>query len=151
PLLRLVAENNANEDTTPAKGYSYGLFAATSCIDYQQIYDMQSPLAKRVQQRDEAVAKEQEKHPGVYAPLTIAEVQTVPIDIGVLNLCIDWPIRNPPYAPGLPIPDGAQFTEAPTLVINGELDMLTTAAEGAIVTKQYPHGQQVVIANSFHV
>jgi pimeloyl-ACP methyl ester carboxylesterase len=151
PLLRLVAENNANEDTTPVKGYSYGLFAATSCIDYQQIYDMQSPLARRVQQRDEAVAKEQEKRPDLYSPLTIAEFQTVPIDIGILNLCIDWPTRNPPYQPGLPIPDGATFTEAPTLVINGELDMLTTAAEGAIVTKQYPHGQQVVIANSFHV
>ncbi len=151
PLLRLGAENVANEDPTPAKGYSYGLFAATSCIDYQQIYDMQSSLVHRVKQRDAAVAKKQEKDPSIYSPLTIAEFQTVPIDIGVLNLCIDWPVRNPPYAPGLPIPDGATFTEAPTLVINGELDMLTTAAEGAIVTKQYPHGQQVVIANSFHV
>jgi len=35
--------------------------------------------------------------------------------------------------------------------VNGELDMLTTAAEGAIVTAQYPHGQQIVVANSFHV
>jgi len=151
PLLRLGAENIANEDPTPVKGYSYGLFVATSCMDYQQIYNMQSPLARRVKQRDAAVAKEQEKHPEVYAPLTIAEFQTVPIDIDILNLCIDWPVRNPPYAPGLPIPDGATFTEAPTLVVNGELDMLTTAAEGAIVAKQYPHGQQVVIANSFHV
>lgn len=151
PLLRLAAENIANEDPTPTKGYSYGLFAAASCMDYQQIYDMQSPLGRRAEERDAAVAREGQRHPGVYSPLTIAEFQTVPIDIGILNLCIDWPVRNPPYAPGLPIPEGAAFTQAPTLVINGELDMLTTAAEGAIVARQYPHGQQVVIANSFHV
>ena len=151
PLLRLAAENIANEDATPVKEYSYGLFVSVSCMDYQQIYNMQSPLGRRLKQRDAAVAAEQEKRPHVYSPLTIAEFQTVPIDIAILDLCIDWPVRNPPYAPGLPIPDGAPFTAAPTLVVNGELDMLTTAAEGAIVTRQYPHGQQVVVANSFHV
>jgi pimeloyl-ACP methyl ester carboxylesterase len=151
PLLRLAAENVANEDPTPVKGYSYGQFAAASCMDYQQIYDMRAPLARRAAERDAAIAREQRRHPDVYAPLTIAEFQTVPIDISVLNLCLEWPVRNPPYPPGLPIPDGAAFTPAPTLVINGELDMLTTAAEGAIVAAQYPHGQQVVIANSFHV
>jgi len=75
----------------------------------------------------------------------------VPLDISVLNLCLEWPVHHAPYQPGRPIPDGAAFTTAPTLVINGELDMLTTAAEGAIVTSQYPGGRQVVVGNSFHV
>ena len=36
-------------------------------------------------------------------------------------------------------------------MINGELDMLTTPAEGDIVTAQYKNAKHVIIANSFHV
>jgi pimeloyl-ACP methyl ester carboxylesterase len=151
PLLRLVAENDANEDPEPPPVYSYGLFSAVSCMDYQQIYDMNSPIAQRRAERQAALDAERGSNPKVYDPLTIEEFQTVPIDISVLNLCLDWPIHQPPYAPGTPIPKNAKFTRAPTLVMNGELDMLTTAAEGAIVTAQYPRGRQVVVANSFHV
>jgi pimeloyl-ACP methyl ester carboxylesterase len=151
PLLRLIAESNGNEDPTPPHDYSYGLFSAVSCMDYQQIYDMNATPAQRRAQRRTAIAGERESDPKVYDPLTIDEFQTVPQDISVLNLCIDWPMRNPPYTPGAPIPDGDAFTQAPTLVMNGELDMLTTAAEGAIVTAQYPHAQQIIVANSFHV
>lgn len=151
PLLRLVAENNDNESPTPVRSDSYGLFAAVSCMDYQQIYDMLSPIDLRYREREAAIASEESSDPNVYGPLTIREFQSVPLDISVLNLCLDWPIRHPPYTPGEPILRNAKFTRAPTLVLNGELDMLTTAAEGAIVTAQYPHGRQVVVANSFHV
>jgi pimeloyl-ACP methyl ester carboxylesterase len=151
PMLRLASENIAGEYPQPPKSYSYGLFSAVSCMDYQQIYDMNSPIAERHRQRDAAVARKKKKDPRNYDPLTFAEFQAVPLDISVLNLCLDWPIKQPPYEPGKPIPDGAKMTDAPTLVLNGELDMLTTAAEGAIVTAQYPHGKQVVVANSFHV
>jgi pimeloyl-ACP methyl ester carboxylesterase len=151
PLLRLIAESNGNEDPVPPHDYSYGLFAAVSCMDYQQIYDMSvAPPERRIQRRA-AIKNERASDPKVYDPLTIDEFQTVPQDISVLNLCIDWPIHNPPYTPGVPIPNGDGFTQAPTLVLNGELDMLTTAAEGAIVTAQYPHAQQLIVANSFHV
>ena len=151
PLLRLIAENDANEDPSAAHTNSYGLFAAVSCMDYQQIYNMTSPIDLRHRERDAAIVAERGSDPNVYGPLTIAEFETVPLDISVLNLCLDWPIRQPPYTPGQPIPRKAKFTGAPTLVINGELDMLTTAAEGAIVTAQYPHAKQIVVANSFHV
>jgi pimeloyl-ACP methyl ester carboxylesterase len=151
PLLRLIAESNGNEYPTPPHDYSYGLFSAVSCMDYQQIYDMNSTPAERRVQRRAAIASERASDPKVYDPLTIDEFQTVPQDISVLNLCLDWPIHNPPYTPGAPIPSGDTFTQAPALVMNGELDMLTTAAEGAIVAAQYPHAQQVIVANSFHV
>ncbi len=120
-------------------------------MDYQQIYDMNSPVHQRPAERRASLEQERASDPDVYDPLTIDEFQTVPLDISVLNLCLDWPIRKPPYTPGQPIPSGAPLTQAPTLVMNGELDMLTTAAEGAIVTAQYPHAQQVIVANSFHV
>jgi pimeloyl-ACP methyl ester carboxylesterase len=151
PLLRLIAESNGNEDPTKPHDYSYGLFAAVSCMDYQQIYDMNSPVHQRPAERRAALEQERANDPDVYDPLTIDEFQTVPLDISVLNLCLDWPIRKPPYTPGQPIPSGTPFTQAPTLVMNGELDMLTTAAEGAVVTAQYPHARQVIVANSFHV
>ncbi|MEI9929555.1 MAG: hypothetical protein WDM89_03030 [Rhizomicrobium sp.] len=35
PLIRLTSENMANEYPQDLKSYSYGLFAAVSCIDYQ--------------------------------------------------------------------------------------------------------------------
>ncbi|HVU21777.1 MAG TPA: alpha/beta fold hydrolase, partial [Rhizomicrobium sp.] len=151
PLVRLGSENLANEYPQPPRAFSYGLFSAVSCMDYQQIYDMNSPVSERHEQRDAAIAKRKMDAPKTYDPLTIDQFQSVPIDISVLNFCLDWPIHHPPYTPGSPIPDGAKMTDAPTLVLNGELDMLTTAAEGAIVTAQYPHGQQLVVANSFHV
>lgn len=151
PLLRLAAEGLAGEEPQPPREYSYGLFAAVSCMDYQQIYDMNASRAERREQRRAALQAQRASDPAIYDPLSMEEFQSVPIDISVLNLCLDWPVHNPPYTPGKPIPDGRPFTQAPTLVLNGELDMLTTAAEGAIVTAQYPHGQQVVVANSFHV
>jgi pimeloyl-ACP methyl ester carboxylesterase len=151
PLLRLVAENNDNEIPSAPKAYSYGLFSAVSCMDYQQIYNMDSPIGLRHRERDAAIAGQEKADPKIYDPLTIAEYQKIPLDISVLNLCLDWRIKHPPYTPGLPIPKNAKFTQAPVLVINGELDMLTTPAEGAIVTAQYKNAQQVIIANSFHV
>ena len=102
-------------------------------------------------QRDTAVAARKKDFPLTYDPLTFDQFQQVPLDISVLNFCIDWPHAPAPYVPGKPVPDGSKFTDAPTLVLNGELDMLTTAAEGAVVTAQYPHAKQLIVANSFHV
>jgi hypothetical protein len=39
----------------------------------------------------------------------------------------------------------------PVLVLSGELDSITTPAEGAIVARQWPDAVQVIVANSFHV
>ncbi|MEI9930366.1 MAG: hypothetical protein WDM89_07380 [Rhizomicrobium sp.] len=95
-------------------------------MDYQQIYNMDSPVGQRHKERDAAIAAQEQADPKIYDPLTIKEYQQIPLDISVLNLCLDWPIHRPPYTPGLPIPKNAKFTKAPVLVINGELDMLTT-------------------------
>ena len=51
PLLRLAAEVVADEDASAPEDFSYGLFSAVSCMDYQQIYDMTSPLDARRQKR----------------------------------------------------------------------------------------------------
>jgi hypothetical protein len=112
---------------------------------------MNAPIAARYAQRDTAVAARKKDFPLTYDPLNFEQFQQVPLDISVLNFCIDWPSERVPYEPGKPIPDGSKFTDAPVLVLNGELDMLTTAAEGAAVAAQYSHGKHLVVANSFHV
>jgi hypothetical protein len=120
-------------------------------MDYPEIYNMNADFAERLRERDAALARERLTDPGVYAPLSLEEFQTVSIDTSLLNYCLQWPISHPPYPVGQPIPPSEHFTQAPTLVINGELDMLTPALNGAQVAEQFPHGQQMVIANSFHV
>jgi pimeloyl-ACP methyl ester carboxylesterase len=151
PLLRLVAENVSGDGPGPTYGYSRGLYSAVSCMDYPEIYNMNADFAERLRERDAALARERLTDPGVYAPLSLEEFQTVSIDTSLLNYCLQWPISHPPYPVGQPIPPSEHFTQAPTLVINGELDMLTPALNGAQVAEQFPHGQQMVIANSFHV
>ena len=75
----------------------------------------------------------------------------MPLDTSVIDLCLKWPMSNPPYPPGQPIPPNMPFTSAPTLVINGELDTLTAPGGGAIVASQFPNAHHIVVANSFHV
>ncbi len=50
-----------------------------------------------------------------------------------------WSARDSPY------PD------IPALIISGELDNITTPADGAAVARAFKHGTQIRIANSFHV
>lgn len=151
PLLRLVAENYSGDGPEAAFPYSRGLYSAVSCMDYPQIYNMNQSFSQRLAERDAALAKEGLDDPGVYSPLTLAQFQTVSIDTSLLNYCLQWPVSHPPYPAGQPIAPHGQFTQAPTLVINGELDMLTPVQDGAVAAAQFPHGQQLVIANSFHV
>jgi len=39
----------------------------------------------------------------------------------------------------------------PALILSGELDNITTVADGAAVARAFKHGVQIKIANSFHV
>jgi pimeloyl-ACP methyl ester carboxylesterase len=156
PLLRLLAENQvagqSGEPATPVNEYSQGLFVSVSCSDYPQIYDMTLGLPKRRAQRDQAIANEQQKHPDVYAPFTIAEFVAVPLDTSVLDLCLKWPTPvDAPIPPGEPVPPHAQFTKAPVLVLSGDLDSLTPAMQGKHAAKLFENGQQIIVPNSFHV
>ena len=155
PLLRLVAENIRTEgDGLPADSpaiYSRGLNAAVSCMDYPQLYDMTAPPAARRAQAAARIAAKQARDPGVYAPLTLADWLRLPLDISVLAQCEDWPLPDPPYPPGHPIPPGDAYPAVPALVISGEMDILTTPEEGAMVAHQFPAARRLVLANSFHV
>jgi hypothetical protein len=70
----------------------------------------------------------------------------MPLDYSYVDLCVAWPVV-PPSRLG---PD-AVYPDVPALVISGELDNITSMAEGAAVAAAFPRGVQVRIANSFHV
>ena len=154
PLLRLLAENEAADSGsgTPVAEYSQGLFVSVSCSDYPQIYDLTLGLPKRKLQRNQAIASEQQQHPKVYAPFTIEEFDAIPLDTSVLDLYLSWPAPIvAPIPPGQPVPPHAQFTKAPVLVLSGDLDSLTPAAQAKRAAKLFENGRQIIVANSFHV
>jgi hypothetical protein len=47
-------------------------------------------------------------------------------------------------------PDAA-YPAAPALVVSGDLDNMTTVADGAAAARAFPHGRQVIVANGLHV
>lgn len=149
PLLRLVAENVDIVDVSDPVDYSEGEYVAVSCQDYPQLFDMSAPVDVRQQQLDAALAAKQQSDPGLYAPFTISEFRAS--DWSTLDMCLQWPApaADNPALP--PRPTGGAYQRMPTLVLSGELDTVTTPAEGAMITKQIPGSHQVIVKNSFHV
>ncbi|MDX6308870.1 MAG: hypothetical protein QOI06_1916 [Nocardioidaceae bacterium] len=150
PLLRLVAEATGGSTYlgNPA-AYSEGLDAAVACHDYPQLFDMSASPAVRRAQLAVSVRRENRRHPGVYAPFTVGEY--LASDWQELNWCTRWPAAAADNPARPPRPPSGQYPTTPTLVLSGELDSITTPAEGAIVAGQFPNARQVVVANSFHV
>ena len=155
PLLRLLAENGViSQSGVPPFSptyYSAGLFVAVTCEDYPFPYDLTLPPAARLAQRNAAFAEELATAPGVYAPFTISEYNSLPLDYSVLDTCLTWPVPSPAHPPGQPVPQGATFTSAPVLVLSGTLDSLTPAEQGKKAAALFPNATQVLVANSFHV
>ncbi len=150
PLGRLAAEVEfTGEDPPPPKEYSAGAQIAVSCHDYPQLFDLQAPVEQRRQQYREALRKMQATDPGLYAPFTITEYR----DSGwaTFGMCMQWPVPDPTQPAGPPTPPGGTYPDIPTLVISGELDTVTTPAEGQLATEQFPDARQVVIDNTLHV
>ncbi len=155
PLLRMVAENELTAFTGGGgvEEFSEASFVAVSCQDYPQIYDMNSSLGDRLAQRAQSIAQERASHPGVYEPFSIAEFDSMSLDTSVLDLCLHWeaPSVAPVYPPGEPVPADADFTQAPVLVLSGDLDSLTPARQGKEAADLFANGRQVIVPNSFHV
>jgi hypothetical protein len=146
----LTAEaNGGSSNAGPIRGYSEGLDAAVSCHDYPQLYDMTASPSVRRAELAAAVRREDRRNPGVYAPFTVAEYLDSYWE--TQDWCTQWPVAARSNPAGPPRPPSGHYPATPVLVLSGELDSITTAAEGAMVTEQFPNAQQVVVANSFHV
>ncbi|MDB6007936.1 MAG: hypothetical protein JWL65_186 [Gammaproteobacteria bacterium] len=155
PLLRLMAETLSSVDSRDATHsplqYSAGLAAAVSCQDPPQIVDMGLTPQKRLPVRDLEIRKRQDQFPGTYAPFTIDEYRRMPLDYAFIDQCMHWP-APPPGAASLPLVSGSgPYPDVPVLVISGELDNMTSVADGTGAAARFPNAHHVIISNSFHV
>jgi pimeloyl-ACP methyl ester carboxylesterase len=153
PLLRLMAETIAAVDSRDPTGdptkWSAGLAAAVLCHDPPQIFDMRLPPAGRLGDHDRALAERRRSARDTYSPFTIDEYRAMPLDYSFIDECVGWPAA--PRHPASQVGAGADFPDVPALIVSGELDSITTMADGAAVAASFRHGVQVRIANSFHV
>ena len=150
PLLRLVAEAiGGGTYAGPANEYSEGLDAAVACHDYPQLYNMKAPPgAVRERQLGRAIAARTRTDPHTYSPFTVREYADS--DWQFLDWCTRWPVAAADNPAG-PIRPSAGYSDAPVLVLSGELDSITTAAEGDLVAGQFPNARHIVVSNTFHV
>jgi pimeloyl-ACP methyl ester carboxylesterase len=155
PLLRLAAETASHDDSRDPAGNaaieSYGLFAAVSCMDYPQIFDMTASPEKRRAEQSAVLAAKRRDEPGLYGPLTIDEWRGLPLDYSVLDLCLDWPVDRPPYPPGRPVPQAGAFADVPTLILSGEFDTTTPPEDADLAAAAFPKARHLLLVNSFHV
>lgn len=150
PLLRLVAEaTGGGTDAGNPRDYSEGLDAAVACHDYPQVYDMTASPAERREQYAKALRQRTRTHPHTYGPFTVREYARS--DWQMLDWCLRWPTAPADDPAGPPRPPGGSYPDVPVLVLSGELDSITTPAEGAMILQQFPNATQVEIPNSFHV
>ena len=155
PLLRLMAEtitgvDSRDPDADPER-WSAGLAAAVMCEDLPQIFDMRLEPATRAAQRDRLLAERRVTAPDTYAPFTIDEYRALPLDYAFIDQCVAWPAASPSHPAGRLGLDAPHYPDVPALVISGDLDNITTVADGAAVAHKFAHARQLVVANGFHV
>jgi pimeloyl-ACP methyl ester carboxylesterase len=155
PLLRLMAETLVAVDSrdpthAPAK-FSAGLAAAVMCHDAPQIFDMNLPPQRRIADRDRAIAHRKSVAADTYAPFTIDEYRGMPLDYAFIDECVLWPVAPAAHPASQPVSAAAPYPDVPALIISGELDNMTTVADGAAVAQHFAHGRQLVVVDSFHV
>ncbi|HVN69200.1 MAG TPA: alpha/beta fold hydrolase [Candidatus Binatia bacterium] len=153
PLKRLVNEAYYEEEGAGgrARGYSQGLFAAASCSDNPQAYDMRLQPDARKAAWQRALQQKRDLHPELYAPFTIDEFLGIPLDYAYVPLCTTWPVASSDHPAGEPVPPGTRFPSVPVLVLNGDLDTTTTPAEGDAAARLFPRATHVIVANTGHV
>ena len=146
PLLRLTEQDIYTGDSGPVQEFNDGLYQATTCLDYPQPFSYSQTPAQRAAQYARTVAA---LPAGMFAPFTVHEWVTEPEE--EFDACLNWPApahpdppitTPPPYAP----------RNLPVLVLSGDLDSLTTPAEGGQTARDMgPSARWILIRNDTHV
>jgi hypothetical protein len=75
----------------------------------------------------------------------------MPLDYSFIDQCVMWPAPPVSHPASHVVAADARYPGIPALVISGELDNITTMADGAAVAGSFKRGTQIRVANSFHV
>ena len=146
PLLRLARETYYVGGAGPVRSYSEGLYLAVSCNDYPQPFDMTSPISQRPEQYQQTLDELRATQPDAFAPFTIREWVTSPVEY--FSSCLKWPR---PSRVDPPVPPGATFPDTPVLVLAGDLDSLTSPEGARQTADAFPNSTYVEVANMTHV
>ena len=143
PLLALYVDTLALP--APASDWSNGLYAAVTCHDYPVPFDR----AASIPMRDTELARARGRlAPASFAPFTVADWLSAPIEPANYLGCIEWPS---PSTNDPPIPVHARFPAVPTLVLAGDLDTSTALPTARALARRFPRAQFVSFANATHV
>ena len=155
PLERLLVEAHAAVDSrdpsADPRSFSSGLAAAVMCSDAPQLYDMRLEPEQRRAERDRLIAARMAEKPAAYAPFSYDEYRGMPLDYSFLDECVLWPAISARRQQSIRAPAAASYPQVPVLVLSGELDNMTTVADGAAAAAHFARGHQVVLRNSLHV
>jgi pimeloyl-ACP methyl ester carboxylesterase len=146
PLLRLAAKSLYIDDGGPVAEWSAGQYAAVSCTDYPQAFDLRAPPAIRRAQYEAAADALPDD---AFAPFTVEEWTSSPV--AEFDDCVNWPApvrHDPPITSDPPLVPRT----LPVLVLSGGLDTLTPWTDGAVVAEQLgPSARWVKVENTIHV
>ena len=143
PLLRLVAETTLVPEASPVRSFSEPLYLAISCHDYPQMWDPAAPLATR---RQQLAATRATAPAAQFAPFTAAEWTSLPYEGAAA--CLRWPGQQRPEPP---VDPQAPYPAVPTLVVNGDLDNITSIDQARVVASRFPSSTYVETHNTIHV
>ena len=110
------------------------------------IWDKEASEPERRDQLEEAIREDDPQD--AFPPFTPREVAYAP-DFGYLE-CLTWPQPTDLYEPAVD-PEEDEPTEAPVLVVSGEMDTITTPWEGKKVASFFPDARQFIDRNAGHV
>lgn len=146
PLLRIAAEENYYGDAGLVEEFSEGLYIATICNDYPQLWDINAPLDDRPAQFEAARLALAAQDPDAFAPFTIEEWLLSPWT--EFESCMGWP---PPSNWVSPYPANHVYPDTPMLVLVGDLDSITSPEGAAKAADFFPNSTFVEVANVAHV
>lgn len=135
-LLRLV-QLDRESSILPAEELTMGLLAATVCDDGPFPWAPETPVTQRRALYDAAVAALPSGSTGPFGKWAAA--------IGPAAFCLLWPAQPPRPGPGAgPLPN------VPVLVLAGERDLRTPAADAAHVAARFPQGRLLTVPGVGH-
>jgi pimeloyl-ACP methyl ester carboxylesterase len=149
PLLRLMAESLDGNGLGNYGSFEFSNALATAviCADYPQLFDMRAPPALRRLQYQHALAGQRRADPTLYAPFTLDEAIGAPFQPLEIGVCLNWPV---PPADAQPDHPAGPAPLLPTLVMNGEIDTITSVKEGAYVSAYFASPNYTIVANAIH-
>lgn len=120
---------------------------AVSCNDYPLLWDKEASEDERRVQLERAIRRKTRDDRDAFAPFTPREI-ALSVNFGY-QYCLGWPQPTDVYEP--PVGPGDTPTEAPVLVVAGEMDNLTTPEEGRKVADEFPNSSFYLARNAGHV